>query len=236
MRTSVQRSRVASAARAAAGRGRQWKMRTRQLIPAALVSLLLLPTLHGAYAETECSCLWRGSFADVHPDADLVVSAEVTAGRGNAIDIGVIRTLRGPEYIEQARVWLAARDYCRPPREDFPTGSTWVMALKRIDTVPDDGFDPDTPNVSYGREGDYILSGCGGYWLKLTGDMVSGALVKSPRWAREPKMTPVLLDLVAAHVEGRIEDEALLEASREDPAVKELILDTKQFLRSVQEE
>lgn len=200
-----------------------------------LALAMLILVLPGAASRADCSCLWHGSFVDVHPDTDLVVAATVESGRGNAIDIDVAQVLRGPDYLQRARVWLQAADYCRPPRELFPEGSTWVMALQRIDSVPEDGFNPNTPNISYGREGDYILSSCGGYWLKLTANLVSGALVKSPRWSREPGMTPVLLDVVAAHVSGHIDDEAILEASREDPAVKELMLDTREFLRSVRE-
>lgn len=200
-----------------------------------LASALVLLALHSSLSYADCGCLWRGSFVDVHPDADVVVTGEVSDGRGNSIDIDVSRVLRGPKYLDTARVWLQARDYCRPERELFPVGSTWVMALQRIDSVPEDGFDPNTPDISYGRKGDYILSSCGGYWLKLTEGVVSGALVKSPRWAREPEMTPVLLDLVDAHVNGRISDDAVLEASREDPRVKELMLDTKEFLRSIQQ-
>ena len=198
-------------------------------------ALVLLLAVHNPLSHADCGCLWRGSFVDVHPDADVVIAGEVNDGRGNSIDIDVSRVLRGPAYLDTARVWLQARDYCRPERELFPVGSTWVMALQRIDSIPEDGFDPNTPDISYGREGDYILSSCGGYWLKLTEGMVSGALVKSPRWAREPEMTPVLLDLVDAHVNGRIGDDAVLEASREDPRVKELMLDTKEFLRSIQQ-
>ena len=92
-------------------------------------------------------------------------------------------------------------------------------------------FNPGTPNISYGRVGDYQLSSCSGYWLQVTGDYVTGALVQSPRWEREPKMTPVLLDLVAAFVHGKTDAEALLHASREDPALRELKLDTRAFLR-----
>ena len=44
-------------------------------------------------------------------------------------------------------------------------------------------------------------------------------------------MTPVLLDLVADYVAGNVDAQALAEASREDPAVRELMLDTKAFLR-----
>ena len=197
--------------------------------------LLLALALCSPASLAECSCLWRGSFVDVHADTDLVIAGWVADGRGNSIDMQITRVLRGPDYIEQARVWLRTADYCRPAPERFPAGSAWVMALSRIDSVPEGGFDPNTPDVSYGRKGDYVLSSCGGYWLQLTDNRVSGALVDSARWARDPKMTPVLLDVVEAHVNGRIDDDAVLEASREDPAVKRLMLDTKEFLRSIRE-
>ena len=93
------------------------------------------------------------------------------------------------------------------------------------------GFNPDTPNFSYGRKGDYQLSSCGGYWLKLEENHVTGPLVDSPRWSYEPKMTPVLLELVDAFVAGEVDAAKLLEASREDPALRELRLNTRAFLR-----
>ena len=65
----------------------------------------------------------------------------------------------------------------------------------------------------------------------LNGDWVTGNLVDAPRWVREPKMTPVLLDLLADYVAGTVDAEALLEASRDDPAARELMLDTRAFLR-----
>jgi len=108
------------------------------------------------------------------------------------------------------------------------------MALSRIKEDVPGGFNPHTPNVGYGRVGDYSLSSCGGYWLRRSGDWVTGNLVQAPRWVREPKMTPVLLDLVAAFVEGEVPAQALLEASREDPAAKELMLDTRAFLRETE--
>jgi hypothetical protein len=45
-------------------------------------------------------------------------------------------------------------------------------------------------------------------------------------------MTPVLLDLVAEFVQGKLDRDALLQASREDPELRELILDTRAFLRN----
>jgi hypothetical protein len=105
------------------------------------------------------------------------------------------------------------------------------MALDRIEEQVPGGFNPQTPNVSYGRIGDYSLSSCGGYWLSQHGDRVTGNLVNAPRWERDPPMTPVLLDLVAAYVAGQVDSEALLQASEEDPALRELMLDTRAFLR-----
>lgn len=198
-------------------------------IAAAL--LLCLPVL--AQAQDECACLWQGSFADVQENADVVVAATVSRRKGNAVDIHLSEALRGELYTDSLRVWMQTRDYCRPPAEDFPPGSTWVMALKRIDSIPEDGFNPGTPNLSYGRKGDYYLSSCGGYWLKWQGEAVTGNLVNGPRWAREVEMTPVLLSLLRAFLNSASSAEALAEASREDPTRNELIYDTKAFLRGL---
>jgi len=185
-------------------------------------------------AWAECDCLWQGSFVEVQSRADLVVSGTVAAGKGNSIDLAIERLLRGSTDEPEVRIWLKTGDYCRPEPELFPLGSEWVMALERIDQDVPGGFNPHTPNVSYGRPGDYQLSSCGGYWLHRSGDWVTGNLVDAPRWVREPKMTPVLLDLVAAFIDGEVSARALAEASREDPATRQLMLDTKAFLRETE--
>ncbi|MFT4613937.1 MAG: hypothetical protein ACI9NT_001079 [Bacteroidia bacterium] len=182
-------------------------------------------------AQAECECLWQGSFVDVHAQTDLVVVATVVARKGNSIDLQIDQRLSGSETTPPVRVWLKTGDYCRPPADTFPPGSQWVMALHQITQEIPGGFDPFTPNVSFGRQGDFSLSSCGGYWLSRKEGWVSGNLVDAPRWEREPKMTPVLLQLVASHVNGELDANALLKASREDPALRELILDTRAFLR-----
>ena len=181
--------------------------------------------------SAECDCLWQGSFSEVQAGTTLVVSGTVVAGKGNSIDLSVDRLLRGDEPPGDIRIWLKTGDYCRPEPELFPAGSQWVMALHQIEKDVPGGFNPHTPNISYGRVGDYSLSSCGGYWLSQSGDWISGNLVQAPRWVREPKMTPVLLDLLADYIDGNIDAEALLQASREDPALRELMLDTQEFLR-----
>ncbi len=187
--------------------------------------------ISAAVARAECDCLWQGSFVDVQAGADLVVSGTVARAKGNSIDLAVERTLRGSTDAAEIRIWLKTADYCRPEPELFPPGSEWVMALSRIVEDVPGGFNPNTPNVSYGRPGDYSLSSCGGYWLSRSGDWVSGNLVQAPRWVRDPKMTPVLIDLLVAFIAGRVDAQALAAASRDDPAARELMLDTKAFLR-----
>ena len=197
----------------------------------SLCGSVLLALVFSTQLHAECECLWQGSFSEVQANASIVVSATVISGKGNSIDLSVDNLLRGKEKLPTVRVWLKDGDYCRPEVSLFPGNSQWVMALDRIEKEVPDGFNPNTPNVSYGRVGDYSLSSCGGYWLSRSENWVTGNLVNAPRWVREPKMTPVLLDVVAAFVAGEIGADALVEASKIDPELRELMLDTKAFLR-----
>jgi hypothetical protein len=184
------------------------------------------------YARADCECLWEGSFSEVQDKADLIVSATVQSGKGNSLDFAINQVLRGEESKEAVRVWMKTGDYCRPEADLFPLNSQWVLALFKIREEVPGGFNPGTPNMSYGRVGDYLLSSCGGYWLSQSEGFVTGNLVNAPRWDHNPKMTPVLLDLISTFVEGKLSKEKLLEASREDPQLRELLLDTRALLRN----
>jgi hypothetical protein len=197
-----------------------------------LLTLCILIVLANRPVLGQCECLWQGSFADVQAATDLVVSGTVTVSKGNSIDLTINRLLRGEPDQQPIRIWLQTADYCRPEASLFPPGSQWVMALDEITEEVPGGFNPNTPNMSYGRVGDYSLSSCGGYWLQQSENLVKGNLINAPRWVRDPKMSPVLLDLLADFVQGELDREALLQASREDPALRELMLDTRSFLRN----
>ncbi len=211
--------------------------RTRETVArsycvAALCCLALtLVALTPNTASAECACLWQGAFADVQQEADVVVAGSVLRSKGNSLDLAVERNLRGDAFFDEIRIWMHAKDYCRPPVDDFPPGSRWVMALTRIREVPEDGFDPSTPNQSYGRVGDYYLPNCGGYWLTFSGEAVTGNLIDAPRWARDPDMQPVLISLLESFLEGRADRDALRAATQEDPQLEDLMLDTRAFLR-----
>ena len=183
--------------------------------------------------EPECGCLWRGSFTQVAAETDLVVLGEVRTIKGNAVDLQVEKIMRGEFWLESLRVWMKTNTDCRPPVEHFPEGSRWIMALEKIEVVPEDGFNPFTPNHSYGRVSDYILSSCGGFWLKVNGSAVTGNLVPGmPRFYHSPDMAPVLIDLVSAYLAGQIDITKIIKASREHPEeLNNLIFDTRSFLR-----
>ena len=138
-------------------------------MPLARLPLLLIASwlLSGTTAAgAECECLWEGSFSEVQAQTQLVVSGTVIAGKGNSIDIEINQLLRGKEPHKQVRIWLKTGNYCRPETELFPLASQWVMALHKIEEIVVGGFNPGTPNISYGRVGDYSLSSCGGFWLQ----------------------------------------------------------------------
>ena len=214
----------------------------RLCITAVLTPLLVLMLAEPAVSQpdatgADCGCLWQGSFSEVASATDLVVLAEVKAIKGNAVDLVPEQTLQGDFWLDSLRVWMQTRDYCRPPAESFPSGTRWIMALSQIQEIPEGGFDPSTPNQSFGRPYDYTLSSCGGYWLRVNGNTATGNLVPGmPRFYHQPDMSPVLVDLVAGYLKGSVSTEALAEASRERPdAVDELILDTRSFLRGQDE-
>lgn len=197
-----------------------------------LLSVALpIATLLLAAPVQACECLWRGPFSRVQADAALIVTGEVLAQRGNAITLRVDRTLRGELFSDTVQVWGAYRDSCRPDAAQFEPGSQWVMALSKIETVPDSGFDPDTPNLSFGLAGDYTLDSCGVTWLRLRDGLVTGNLTGSERWQYEAdNAEPILLELLEAFLRGTLPEAALTEAARPLPGLRQLRARTRGYL------
>lgn len=207
-------------------------------LPRIAVGLLICNAVAPTNAQpdatgADCGCLWQGSFSEVAETTDLVLLGEVQRVKGNAVDLKPERVLKGEFWLDSARVWMQTQAYCRPSVEAFPEGSRWIMALAQIREVPEGGFNPSTPNESYGRPYDYALSSCGGYWLRVNGNTAVGNLVPDmPRFYHQPDMSPVLIDLIDGYLKGTVSEAALVEASRERPKeVNELMLDTRSFLR-----
>ena len=203
-----------------------YKNKTTNLSAWCLANLILIPAALG-----ECNCIWEGSFVDVYEHVDLIVSGNVVARKGNSIDLSIERQFRGEPHRQNIRIWLKTKNYCRPNPDQFPLGSHWVMALKKIKEDIPGGFDPNTPSISYGRVDDFILSSCGGYWLAQHGETVVGNLIDGPRWARNTKMKPLHLNILSSYIDGKITREDLIQYGKESSELNELLLDTRIFLK-----
>lgn len=190
-----------------------------------------------AQPSVSCECLWQGSFADAYTSADVVVIGRVTSVKGNSADIHINRTVIDSgkliqPYTQDIRMWGNNGKLCRPDIAGFKADSEWVLALNFIDKVPEGGFNPSTPSLSYGRQGDFYLSQCGANWLSLKDDFVSGNLVDGPRWSWSGDTgNPVLLDLLLAYLRGSLPKQALKEAGKPPAELQQLMQRTQQFLR-----
>ena len=201
-----------------------------QLLRSALLLFALISANH-SLAAADCDCLWQGGFTSSSAKADLLVQAKVLTHKGNSMDVAIEKLWRGKEYMEHIRIWGDNGQLCRPSIYQFEQGERWLLALKRIESIPDDGFNPNTPSLSYGREQDYEVSSCGVNWLRVNDNLVTGNLVDAPRWQyMDHRKSPVLLDLVHGWLEGRLEEDVLRKAAIPDQAPKELMHETQMYM------
>ena len=207
------------------------------LMRLTVFTMALFPIFVNAQPPESCQCLWQGSFSAIVKHSDFIASGEVVTTKGNSIDFKIAKTIADTkinfkEFNDVIRIWTNDGKQCRPDITEFPVNSQWVVALKKItDSIPD-GFNPNTPSISYGRVNDYYLSKCGAYWLRLDEGYVAGNLVNGQRWQwQNDDMNPVRLELVEAYVHGIIPEKALIEASKPLTEAKILLKKTKQWLR-----
>jgi hypothetical protein len=147
--------------------------------------------------------------------ADNIVLAEVLSRRGNSMDVKVLRRMKGELGSDTLRIWGERGDLCRADVAQFSPGSQWVFALEAISSVPAGGFNPGTPNISYGRPGDYALSKCGAYWLRHSDGAVSGNITSVYQWDYFPEMDPVPVDLIQAFIDGEADYADIIGVSNE---------------------
>lgn len=209
----------------------------KKILLTLATSAILFSNSGHSQPPVNCDCLWQGPFSQIIDNADLIVSGEVIGRKGNSADFNISQTyfdraVNFKEFQPTIRLWGDDGKQCRPAIDQFPKGTQWLLALNKITETVAGGFDPNTPNVSYGRINDYYLSQCGVYWLPINEGMVSGPLAKSERWQwQQPATNPVLLELVAAYIEGVIPEQALIEASKPLNATKKLMEETKHFIQ-----
>ena len=203
-----------------------------RVITCWLTSLAVLPL-----QALACSCLWQGNFVEIDKGDATIVRGEVLSHRGNSMDLQVDEVLQGKLYQDTIRIWGDTGSLCRADLERFENASEWVLVLDTIETVPEGGFNPSTPNISYGREGDFSLNRCGVYWLEYRNGYVRGNVDDDKRWLYlDSKKSPVDIALIRAFLDGRADKSLLARAARAQPEKDALLTDTRVFLRQQERE
>ena len=114
-----------------------------------------------------CSCMWGGPFMKVAPASELVVRGRILRHMGEnpesktEMEFEVLEVISGRA---DKRVITISGDnglLCRPYVSAFPIGTQWILALSAADQRFQD-------------KGDYAISICGTYWLRVSNGRVSG--------------------------------------------------------------
>jgi hypothetical protein len=125
-----------------------------------------------------CSCVpLGGSFLKVAPASELVIRGRVLRHTGEGetkteMDIEVLETLAGKTSQRVVSVSGDPGNLCRPYVSWFPVGTEWVLALEPA--IKDARVARQSYFMSEPDKGDYAISSCGAYWLKVKEGKVSG--------------------------------------------------------------
>ena len=131
------------------------------------VLALLAPCSRPALA---CSCAGNPPFLAVAHQAPLLVVGCVVGHSGHSraggplqMDVQILQAWRGKAPGATLRIHGGDGWLCRPEVGMFPVGSEWLLAINAPGSKPG---------------GDYALSSCGRYWLRIAGDKAEGAITR----------------------------------------------------------
>lgn len=122
-----------------------------------------------------CSCEWNGPFFKVAKGASLVALVKIKnygSFSGNIpmyMEVEVMELIKGDDTRKIIKVWGDTGILCRPYLSRFQSDSIWVLSLFK--SRSEGSFrHPDE------KEGDYNISGCGEYFMKVKNDTVIGLI------------------------------------------------------------
>lgn len=141
----------------------------KSFVAAAVLVLTPIPSAQA------CTCAWAGPFASVALSADLVVRAKVLSYDKNSMKVSVLEVLRGREWRRTIRIWGDNGAQCSPYVSSFPIGTEWVFAIRKTTSGAERGyFKRENVPGDWKKWGDYRISICGEFWLKVTGPNAIG--------------------------------------------------------------
>ena len=127
-------------------------------------------------AANACNCPNAGHFLKVAQSAPLIVKVKILAHDIETLPLfmeaEVLDVYRGSYDSKTILVWGDNGFQCRAKIKKFPVGSTWVLALNGPGALP-------------GAEGDYWLSDCGDFWVRVDGAYVVGNVSSTKMVYRE---------------------------------------------------
>ncbi|HEU5311174.1 MAG TPA: hypothetical protein VFV24_06945 [Candidatus Eisenbacteria bacterium] len=117
-----------------------------------------------------CSCAWAGPFLRVSEQTDLIIRGTVVEYHRrvgdiwHAMDVHVEEVLRGRVTTKKIRIWGDNGIMCRPYVTQFPRNTEWIFAIHKNKVE---------------SKNDYVISGCGEYFLRVEDGVVTGAVTDS---------------------------------------------------------
>lgn len=137
-----------------------------------LIVLLIVLTANDTFA---CTCgAVANPFFKVAPKSVLVIRGKILRHTGSGevkteMDVEVFETLAGKTDKSVISISGDPGNLCRPYVSGFPVATEWVLALQPANKS-DSGLmrEPD--------RGDYAISSCGAYWLKVKDGKAIGNL------------------------------------------------------------
>ena len=169
----------------------------RFLLLLRLVAFALLAPY--ALPAAACSCAGNPPCLAVAHQAPLIVVASVVGHSGHSraggplqMDVQVLQTWKGKAPGAKFRIQGGDGWLCRPEAGQFPVGSQWLLAVNG-------------PGSKAG--GEYALSSCGRYWLRIAGDKAEGAITRESGQESMPldKLRAALKDGRARMVTGEVD-------------------------------
>lgn len=207
-------------------------------IGALLIASLSTSTSADSFADMDtansCGCQWQGPFSWLVDEVDTIAHVTIVNHNDNAMDARIISLYKGQSFDQEIRIWGDRGYQCRPPVSYFETDTQWLLAINKINTIPESSFDPFNPDQSFGRKGDYQLSACGAYWLKIEDNKASGNITSILDWDYNPPMDPVPVKIIADFINGDASFADIIGHSNEITSIEVMMRKSKQWLKNQQ--
>jgi hypothetical protein len=150
------------------------------------LTIAILFVAMAAKDASACSCAVGGPFLKVAPKSVLVIRARVLrhsdgGETSREMDVEVLESLAGETPKRELTVSGDDGGQCRPYVAGFRVGTEWILALEPA--IKDAKLARDYYAMSEADKGDYAISNCEIYWLKVKeGKVIGNVDIDTDEW------------------------------------------------------